>query len=143
MNTLISILERANVSVPDETIAELEVPVLTGPQRQGDVLVIPRPPIGDAEHSAMNEVPADGVAVITGEATGNTHMLQPEPGTVIRWAPAPTSGTSVNLGVLEVEPGATAWLIHTDEHGANGIGAGCYTIHGKREMVEEIRRVAD
>jgi hypothetical protein len=45
--------------------------------------------------------------------------------------------------VLDVAKGATAYLIHTDEHGANGIGPGTYRLTGKREQADEIRRVAD
>lgn len=49
----------------------------------------------------------------------------------------------VGLGTLHVPDGAVAWLIHTDEHGVNGIGPGTYRLHGKIEQAEEIRRVAD
>jgi hypothetical protein len=45
--------------------------------------------------------------------------------------------------VLDVPEGAVAYLIHTDEHGANGIGPGTYRLTGKREQADEIRRVAD
>lgn len=141
-NTLTNILTRAGVTVPDELIADMEVPVLTGPQRQGDVLVIPRPPLGGAELDSLHPAPAGGVAVVVGEATGNTHLLQPEPDTVVLWKPD-TTGAGVALGTLHVPEGAVAWLIHTDEHGANGIGPGTYRLHGKREMADEIRRVAD
>jgi hypothetical protein len=144
MNTLTAVLERAGITVPDQTIADLEVPVLTGPQRQGDVFVIPI----DAIHEVIipndaHLVPAEGVAVVVGEATGNTHLLQPEPGCGIFWQPARARVGSVELGDLTVPKGATAWLIHTDEHGANGIGPGTYRFHGKREQADEERRVAD
>ena len=141
--TLSTVLARADVTVPDASIAEVEVPVLTGPQRQGDVGIWPRPKLGAAEQSAFVDVPSQGVAVVRGEATGNTHLLMPEPGHTIRWCPSQARAGEVKLGILEVPDGAVAWLIHTDEHGANGIGPGVYVVTGKREMADEIRRVAD
>jgi len=142
-NTLTAILERANITVPDTTIADLVVPVLTAPQRQGDVGIFPRPAVGAAELDTFQQVPAEGVAVVRGEATGNTHLLMPEPGHPVYWQPASPTAGDVLLGVLHVPAGSVAWLIHTDEHGANGIGAGTHTLRGKREQAEEIRRVAD
>jgi hypothetical protein len=142
MNTLTAILDRAGITVPDATIADLEVPVICGPQRQGDVLVVPRPALSRLELDQMRPVPAEGCAVVVGEATGNTHLLQPDPDTQILWAPD-VDRVGVGLGTLFVPEGAIAWLIHTDEHGANGIGPGAYRFHGKREMADEIRRVAD
>ena len=137
------VLTRAGVTPPDELLADIEVPVLTGPQRQGDVLVWPRSPIGAAETERLVTVPAEGVAVVMGEATGNTHLLQPEPGCdPIGWAPN-TDPDNLVLGVLHVPDGATAWLIHTDEHGANGVGPGTYLLKGKREQADEERRVQD
>ena len=145
MTTLTAILARHAVGVADDLIADIDVPVLTGVQRQGDVGIFPRPPIGAAEIGQMTNVPATGVAVVRGEfATGaNSHILSPEPGSEILWAPASPREGSVLLGVLHVPDGAVAWLIHTDEHGANGIGPGTYTLRGKREQADEIRRVAD
>ena len=142
-NTLTAVLDRAGVTVPDTTIADLEVPVLTGPQRQGDVLIIPRPPTGQAELAQMTEIPAEGAPVVIGEATGNTHLLQPDPGSRILWQRTNDNRDALTLGVVHIPKGATAWLIHTDEHGANGIGPGTYTLRGKREQADELRRVAD
>ena len=47
------------------------------------------------------------------------------------------------LAVVSVPDGESAELIHTDEHGCNAMGPGDYVIRGKRELAEEIRRVAD
>jgi hypothetical protein len=144
MSTFANILDRAGITTPDQALADIDVPVLTGPQRQGDVLIVPRAPIGAAELANMTRVPAAGLPVVRGEATGNTHLLMPEHDTTIWWAPAtPTRDADVTLGVLHVPDNATAWLIHTDEHGVNGIGIGTYTLRGKREQAEEIRRVQD
>jgi hypothetical protein len=141
MPTLTTILARADITPADQAIADIEVPILTGPQRQGDVLIIPRARIGKAEGASLKPVPAEGVAVVRGEATGNTHLLMAD-GPVM-WAGFPQSDTAVALGVLDVPEGSVAHLLHTDEHGVNSIGAGTYLLHGKREMADEIRRVAD
>lgn len=140
--TLTQALARHDIAVADELLADIEVPVLCGLQRQGDVLIIPRGKLGAAEQKAMEPIPVKGVAVVRGEATGNTHLLDSIEG-VCRWAPHVASGADVLLGVLEVPAGGVAALIHTDEHGANMIGPGVYVFHGKRELADELRRVAD
>lgn len=159
--TFAEVLGAHGITIPDETLAELEVPVLTGPQRQGDVAVFPRGrngevavldergqpvvigPLTAGEVKLAKLVPSEGIAVVRGEATGNTHLLHAA-GTC-RWLEKGTAlgGDSVLLGVLEVGDGAECFLIHTDEHGANGIGPGTYRLHGKREQADEIRRVHD
>jgi len=138
MRTLTEILERHDIAVADELLADLVVPIISGAQPQGDVLILPRGPLTAAELAACTRVPCEGIAVVVGEATGNTHMLDAD-GTVLF---ARRTG-GVLLGVVEVDPDAVAYLIHTDEHGANGIGPGTYALHGKREQADEIRRVAD
>lgn len=132
------VLALADVAVPDELLADVEVPVLCGPQRQGDVLIVPRSPLTAAERRAAVPVPTEGVAVVVGEATGNTHLLHGDGG--VLWA---CRDSGLLLGVVEVGEDATGFLIHTDEHGANAFGPGTYVLHGKREMADEIRRVAD
>jgi len=109
--------------------------------RQGDVLIVPRGPLSAAERRDAVIVPAAGIAVVRGEATGNTHLLHPAGR--CWWRPIESQAGSVLLGVLHVEDDAECFLIHTDEHGANGIAPGSYEIRGKREMAEEVRRVAD
>ena len=143
MTTFAAVLARANITVPDELIADITVPVLTGPQRQGDVGVFPRAAASTLELADFERVPAAGVAVVSGETTGgNTHLLQPDtPDSNIMFRRTAQGG--VSLGVLHVPDGAVAWLIHTDEHGANGIGPGCYLLNGKREQADIERRVAD
>jgi hypothetical protein len=140
--TMTEALARHNLSVADEMLATIEVPVLSGPQRQGDILIVPRPALGVAELTAMTPVPRAGVAVVRGEATGNTHLLDAVQGAML-WRAAAGNTDDLVLGVLHVPDDAVAHLIHTDEHGCNGIAPGTYTLHGKREQAEEIRRVAD
>ena len=129
-------LTKHNVEIPDHLIADAEVPILTGPQRQGDVLIVPFP----VEHRG-ELVPAEGVAVVRGESTtgSNSHILDGAPEAY--WYPVNDDG--VELGYLTVPDGSTAYLTHTDEHGCNGIGPGNYVLRGKREQAEVERRVAD
>lgn len=139
--TFADVLGAHDITIPDETIAELEVPVLSGPQRQGDVGVFPGARFPAHAFTDDRLVPACGVPVVVGEATGNTHLLHAV-GPVF-WLPAGDQFDGVALGMLHVPDGSTAYLIHTDEHGANGIGPGSYRVHGKREMRDVIARVAD
>lgn len=138
-------LGKHNISLPDDLIADVEVPVLTGPQCQGDVGIWPRAVIGAAELDRATVVPAEGIAVVRGEATtgGNAHILDAYHGDVF-WLPADgRSSDALALGVLHVPEGSTAMLTHTEEHTSNGIGPGTYRLTGKREQADEIRRVAD
>jgi hypothetical protein len=138
MHTYATALARSGVSVPDHLVADAVVPVLTGPQAQGDLMVVPvaSPPGG----LDWQTVPDAGVQVIHGEATGNTHWLHRGLGSPsVRWT---FDQAGVRLGFLDVAPGNTAMLIHTDEHGANGIGPGTYAIHRKRAQDVTLSRPA-
>ena len=130
-------LEKIGVSVPDHLVADAEVPVLTGPQTQGDLMIIPI-----RSHPAdLVDLPVEGHQVVVGEATGNTHWLHrgfDSPG--VKFARVDQGLTAV---VVFVPAGQTAELIHTDEHGANAMGPGLYAINGKRELAEEVRRGTD
>lgn len=139
MLTYREVLDRHAVEIPPHLLADAEVPILTGMQRQGDVFVIPSSP-GAASGAP---VPADGVPVVRGEAGGNTHLLvgDPDDPTAVRWLPAGGSDR-LHLGTLNVAEGAAAHLLHP-EHGAQGIGPGCYRIRRQREQADEIRMVAD
>jgi hypothetical protein len=132
MHTYATALALSGITVPDHLTADAEVPVLTGPQAQGDLLIVQLADSpGSPARPATEPVPAAGVQVIHGEATGNTHWLHAgfdSPG--VRWSRAEEQG--VRVGVLTVPRGQSALLIHTDEHGANGIGPGTYAIHRKR-----------
>jgi hypothetical protein len=133
------------ISIPEHLEAEAEVPVLTTPQAQGDLMIVPlalayengRTPVWP--QGAV--VPLGGVQVVHGEATGNTHWLHAgfnSPG--VTWHRA---DAGLVVGVVTVPAGQTAMLVHTDEHGANGIGGGRYEIRQKRELADEIRYVED
>ena len=132
MHTYGSALALIGVTVPDHLRAEADVPVLTAPQAQGDLLIVPAPA---PEAVVWQPLPAEGEQLVHGEATGNTHWLHggfDSPG--VRWARAGIEDALI-VGYLNVPDGQTAMLVHTDEHGANGIGAGTYEIRRKREFV--------
>ena len=140
MHTYATALALADVTIPDHLTADAEVPILTGPQAQGDLLVLPTKVPANV---TWETVPAAGVQAVASEATGHTHWLhQGFDSTGVRWARIGRGGDIV-IGYVTVPVGETALLVHTDEHGANGIGAGTYAILGKRELAEMERRVAD
>lgn len=137
MSTYGKLLEQHNIAIPGHLEASAEVPVLTGPQAQGDVGIFP---IDKPSLSGFSQVQPGGVAVVRGEAGGHTHWLDGEGDVQFAFA---DQSSGVVLGELIVGDSATAWLTHEDEHGSNAMGPGVYSIRGKRELAEQIRRVAD
>lgn len=130
-------LSKVGVTVPDHLIADAEVPILGGVQAQGDLLIVPM----KSTRAALKAVPDEGIQIVFGEATGNSHYLHrgfesPD----VMYARV-TDGQCI--AVVSVPDGQTAQLIHTDEHGSAGIAPGLYGIHEKREQADEIRRVTD
>src|SRR5689334_20679760 len=116
MRTLVDLIATHGVDVDPHLSREDLVPVSSGLQRQGDVIVIPTPMVQERGAAATTPVPRAGVPVVRGEAGGNTHLLLADG--AVRFDAAPRALT---LGVLTVEPGATAYLAHP-EHGYAGIG---------------------
>ena len=119
------------ITVPEHLVAQAEVPVLGGMQRQGDLLIDP-----DHDGEAVTPIPQTGVQLVVGEATGNTHWLD-GPGCFFDRA----EGHAV--GVVTVPAGLVAVITHTDEHGANALAPGTYTVKRARVQGDEIRVVAD
>jgi hypothetical protein len=140
-------LALADVSIPEHLEAEAEVPVLTGPQCQGDLMIVPLDQAYDAGQPVPDwplgdVVPAAGIQVVHGEATGNTHWLHQGIGSSrVRFYRADDGG--LVTGVVTVPAGETSLLIHTDEHGANATGAGRYEIRRKQEQADQVRYVED
>lgn len=141
-STLGSILDRAGIDTLGVLDAQVDVPVLTGlAQAQGDLIILPRP----MKQAATTPIPAAGALVVRAESSGgNTHSLHSFDGPGCYWdASADGGDTGLMLGVLTVPDGATAYLVHTEEHGANAFGPGTYEIRRQREQADEIRMVAD
>jgi hypothetical protein len=122
--------------VPTDLVEDLNVPALTGLQRQGDVIIIP----GRRGKDIGEPIPAEGVAVVRGEAGGNTHLLVAVEGDV-RWRA--TAGTDIaEQGVATVPEGGQAGLVHP-EHGLTLMGPGVYRFRRQTEQSDEIRVVQD
>ena len=117
------------------TVEDIDIPILSGLQRQGDVMVIP------ADVTATTPVPASGIPVVRGENGGNTHAVYAADGPVFCDVQA-GSATDLRVALLSVPAGSTAYLAHP-EHGFMGIGPGSYEIRRQREMAKELRMVAD
>lgn len=119
--------------VPAHLDAQAGVPVLSGAQRQGDVGIFPTSNPGETGE----RIPAEGVEVVRGEAIANTHLLLSDGDAHFR------RESGQVLGFLTVPQGSVAYLVHTEEHGANGIAPGTYRLMGKREQADQVRRVVD
>lgn len=136
MHTNQTVLTAHGVDASQIEFPDLEIPVLTGSQRQGDVLV------HRVTTSHKGEPIGAGVTVVRAESnTANTHTLHGDG----MWEPNPRAAREDELvqGWLTVPDGGEAFLIHSEEHNAIGIGAGTYEIRRQREYQGEWRRVAD
>lgn len=136
MHTNTTILTRHGITPDNIEHPDLEIPVITGNQRQGDVLIL-------RTHTGRTGNPlGNGVVVVRAETNAsNTHTLVGDG----LWEPNPRATNPQELvqGWLTVAPGQEAFLIHTEEHSAIGIGEGTYEIRRQREYAGEWRRVAD
>lgn len=140
MHTNSSILEAHGVSLDSIEHLDLEVPILTGNQRQGDVLLIKI-----TSDKTKNAIPVTnkGVVVVRAETnSANTHTLQVLEGECL-WLPNARANTDLTQGWLTVGEDSAATLIHTEEHNVLGIGPGTYEVKRQREFQGEWRRVAD
>lgn len=135
--TISDAIARTGVEVLDHLDRSAEVPVVSGLQRQGDVIVVPHA----AGQDKGTQIPPDGIAVVRGEAGGNTHALVADgPCT---WAPRDlVTAASPDLGTLTVNEGSTAFLAHP-EHGFLAIGPGQYNIRRQVEETDRRQLVAD
>lgn len=136
MATTTQMIEATGVDVCTTQDLDIDIPVLAGVQRQGDVIVLPR--IGIL---ATTRVAAAGTPVVRGESGGNTHAIYAADGPVYCDVAA-GSARDLRVALLSVPEGSTAYLGHP-EHGYMGIAPGSYEIRRQREMAEEIRMVAD
>lgn len=136
MHTNTTVLTAHGINLDAIELPDMEIPIVSGNQRQGDVLIlkVTTPHAG----SPLGK----GVTVVRAETnTANTHTLVGD-GT---WEPNARANREDELvqGWLTVPAGGEAFLIHTEEHNALGIGEGTYEIRRQREFAGEWRRVAD
>jgi hypothetical protein len=131
-------------NVLDQLAAELHVPVLTGRQAQGDIIVLPA---AGQVPDATAPLPQQGVELVRGDG-GHVHLLLGR----VRWAPNPPG--SQTIGTLTVPDGQIGYISHGDgtpasaldrqaRHTLLAIGAGTYVVRRQRERAEQIRLVAD
>lgn len=139
MRTINQLIDTHGVDIDPHLDGQATVPILDGLQFQGDVAVIPAALLAESE-TVMTPIPAAGIPVVRGEAGGNTHLLLAD-GPVF-WAPAKAFANDLDLGVVSVPDGSTAFLAHP-EHGYSGIAPGSYVLRRQREQADEIRMVAD
>jgi hypothetical protein len=137
MATTTEMIEATGVDVWTTQDLDIDIPVLSGVQRQGDVIVLP----AKLKLGEKTPVPANGTAVVRGESGGNTHAIYAADGPVFCDVEA-GSARNLRVAVLSVPEGSTAYLGHP-EHGYMGIAPGNYEIRRQREMAEEMRMVAD
>jgi hypothetical protein len=135
MATTTQLIEATGVQVDTLQDFDIEIPILGGVQRQGDVIVLPR------NVKAATAVTAAGTPVVRGENGGNTHAIYAADGPVFCDTIAGTVG-NLRVATLSVPEGSTAYLGHP-EHGYMGIAPGDYEIRRQREQAEEMRIVAD
>ncbi|OHV05334.1 hypothetical protein [Mycobacterium talmoniae] len=133
MATISELVRTTGVSVLTPHDGDVDIPVLSGMQRQGDVLVLP------AAYPATTAVPASGTPVVHAENGGNTHVIYAADGPVYCDTDAPHD---LRVASLTVPDGSIAYLGHP-EHGYMGIAPGSYEIRRRREMGAAARLIAD
>ncbi|NUT32671.1 MAG: hypothetical protein HOV79_06295 [Hamadaea sp.] len=130
MSTSVSHLEGLidahGIEISGHLDRQVQIPVLAGFQRQGDVLVVPVPTA-----TATVPVPPAGVPVVPGADAGNSHTIVAD-GDV--WCDLKTgSAHDLVVSTLVVAEGACAYLAHP-EHGYSGIAPGRYEVRRQREI---------
>ncbi len=137
MITLHEAITRYGVEVDPHHEREAGIPIISGLQAQGDLIVVPA---AQSLPVATDPVPRAGIAVVRGESGGNTHLLLAD-GPVF-FTPIQRSRSGLTLGVVTVPAGSTGYLAHP-EHAYSGIAPGSYELRRQREMADEIRMVHD
>lgn len=135
-HTNTSVLTAHGIPTDAIELPDLEIPIVTGNQRQGDVLILKV----TTRHAGAPL--GKGVTVVRAETnTSNTHTLVGDG----LWEPNARAANDGELvqGWLTVPANGEAFLIHTEEHSALGIGEGTYEVRRQREYRGEWARVAD
>lgn len=132
--TLADLTARTGLDVLDYLDQSVSIPVIAGPQAQGDLIVIPLTVLGDevttTEWSRSVDVRRNGLELLRSAAGGNPHTLVADGG-ICSWTARVDDPRGLALGILDTR--VTAYLIHP-EHGATGIALGRYVIRRQREL---------
>jgi hypothetical protein len=119
----------------DHLLDDAEIPVLTGPNAQGDVSWYP---VRSGQVAGLKEIPVEGVVIVEGQ-NGHPHVLFNYEGTCLF---KPDTNRGQGIGTVVVPEGAVLGLGH-NEHGYHMIGAETYVFNRAREQADEIRLVQD
>lgn len=135
VHTNTAVLARYGIADLALEFPEMEVPVLSATQVQGDVLLLKI----TTDHAGRPI--GKGVEVVRSEAGGNTHVLNGDG----LWEPNARANDPAELvqGWVTVPDGAECFLTHTEEHNVLGIGPGTYEVRRQREFAGEWQRVTD
>ncbi|MGW0016877.1 hypothetical protein ACWDUD_00985 [Rhodococcus sp. NPDC003382] len=131
--TLSDITAWSGIDVFDYLDREVSVPVVDGPQAQGDLIVVPHTMLAGVvtrqPWTRTVPVPASGIELLRSAAGGNPHSLVADEG-ACTWTAPVADPRGLALGIVEVT--GVAYLIHP-EHGATGIAPGRYVVGRQRE----------
>ena len=140
MPTLIDISAQVGRTCYDHVAAALgdaDIPILDGPQSQGDVRVRAAdvtPSVTVRRGAVWAPIPASGVVVVAGQ---HDHVLA---GADAIWTTDVADVHGLAVGVVDAPHGAFLW--HA-EHGATGLAPGRWVVRRQREQAEVQRLVAD
>ena len=82
--TLADLTQRTGLDILGHLERQLTIPVIDGPQAQGDLIVIPLGYLADITimpTAHWRELPGTGIEVLRAGAGGNSHTLVADPGT--------------------------------------------------------------
>ncbi|MFD6673989.1 hypothetical protein ACFWDA_06375 [Rhodococcus zopfii] len=123
----------SGIDVFDYLDGEVSVPVVDGPQAQGDLIVVPHAMLAGVvtphPWTRSLPVPPSGIELLRSAAGGNPHSLVADEG-ACTWTGPVADPRGLALGIVEVT--GVAYLIHP-EHGATGIAPGRYVVGRQRE----------
>ena len=130
---LAELLDRNDLDVLDHLERQVTIPVLDGPQAQGDLIVLPLAMVSNVVRVGSRPywtwVPPGGVELVRGEAGNNPHTLVADPRTC-EW----TAGMQdpIGLGIAVFRNTAPAFLVHP-EHGGSGVAPGTWLVRRQQE----------
>ena len=139
MPTLQVLAERYGYNDLAVLFPEADIPILTGAQRQGDVLVLPTAPRRTLPDFGRRQRLDAGVVVVGVKTAGHTHTLFGDGTVRRRHRPKPGQDETQGDGCvawLHVPEGGAAFLMHSEEHGALGIGPGVYELRRQQDYDE-------
>lgn len=142
MHTNTSILTTHGIDTSNIEHLDLDVPIITGNQRQGDVYLLAA---ATDKTNGATPIGKTGVTVVRAETdNANTHTLHTLTGECL-WLANDRADDDTELvqGWLTVPADSEATLIHTEEHNVLGIGPGTYEVRRQREFQGVWARVAD